>query len=99
MTPDPPEQFKARYTRRNFCMELLYDIFGVSYTTVQTMKLLYETSLYSLPFPAKIMHKAFVNLVLTEDDEVVVPLCLIAIALAMQHLQGPPIIRSCWTKR
>ena len=29
----------------------------------------------------------------------VVPLCLIVIALAMQHLNGPRIIRSCWTRR
>ena len=67
--------------------------FGVSYTTVQTIKLLYETSLYPLPFLAKIMHKAFVNMVLTEEDEMVVPLCLIDIALAMQHLNGPRIIQ------
>ena len=32
------------------------------------------------------MHKAFVNMVLTEEDEIVVPLFLIVIALAMQHL-------------
>ena len=37
------------------------------------MNLLYETSLYLLPFPAKIMHKAFVNMVLTEEDEMVAP--------------------------
>ena len=29
----------------------------------------------------------------------VVPLCLIVIALAMQHLNGPRIIRRCWTRR
>ena len=48
----------------------------VSYTTVQTMKLLYATSHYLLLFPAKIMHimhKAFVNMLLTEEDEIVVP--------------------------
>ena len=45
------------------------------------------------------MLKAFVNMVLTEEDEIVVPLCLIVIALAMQHLNGPRIIRSCWTRR
>ena len=44
------------------------------------------------------MHEAFVNMVLTEEDEVIVPLCLIVIALAMQHLNGPRIIRSCWTR-
>ena len=66
-------------------MKLLYEIFGVSYTTVQTMKLLYETSLYLLSFPAQIMHETFVNMVLNEEDEMVVPLCLIVIALAMQH--------------
>ena len=38
-------------------------------------------------------------MVLTEEDEIVVPLCLIVIALAMQHLNGPRIIRSCWTRR
>ena len=45
------------------------------------------------------MHKAFVNMVLTEKDESVVSLCLIVIALEMQHLNGPRIIRSCWTRR
>ena len=30
------------------------------------MELLYETSFYLLSFPAKIMHKTFVNMVLTE---------------------------------
>ena len=44
------------------------------------------------------MHKAFVNMVLTEEDEIVVPLCLIVIALAMQQLNEPGIIRSCWTR-
>ena len=39
------------------------------------------------------IHKAFVNTVLTEEDEIVVPLCLIAIALVMQHLNGLQIIR------
>ena len=42
---------------------------------------------------------AFVNMVLTEDDESVVPLCLIVIALAMQHFNGPRITRSCKTRR
>ena len=37
--------------------------------------------------------KAFVNIVLTEEDEMVVPLCLIVIALAMQHLNGPLITK------
>ena len=41
-------------------MKLLYEIFELSYTTVQ-MKLLYGTSLYLLPFTAKIMHKVFVK--------------------------------------
>ena len=50
-------------------------------------------------FKLKIMHKAFVNMVLTEEDEMVVPLCLIVIALAMQHLYGPRIIQSCWKRR
>ena len=45
------------------------------------------------------MHTAFVNMVLTEEDEIVVPLCLIVIALAMQHLNRPRIIRKCWTRR
>ena len=36
----------------NFCLQLLC----VSYSTVQTMKLLYATSPYLLLFPAKIMH-------------------------------------------
>ena len=44
------------------------------------MKLLYESPLYLLPFPVKILHKAFVNMLLTEEDEMVVPLCLIVIA-------------------
>ena len=35
----------------------------------------------------------------TEGDEIVVLLCLNAIALAMQHLNGPRIIRSCWSRR
>ena len=73
----------------NFCMQLLC----VSYTTVHTMKLLYATSHYLLLFPAKIMHN------LSTWCEIVVPLCLIVIALAMQHLNGPRIIRSCWTRR
>ena len=37
--------------------------FVSSYTTVQMMSLLYETSMYLLPFPAI---KPFVNMVLTE---------------------------------
>ena len=36
----------------NFCLQFLC----VSYSTVQTMKLLYATSHYLLLFPAKIMH-------------------------------------------
>ena len=43
---------------------------------------------YLLHFPAQIMHETFVNMVLTEEDEMVVPLCLIVIALALQHLDG-----------
>ena len=35
-------------------------------------------------------------MVLTEEDKIVVPLCLIVIALAMQHLDGPRIVESCW---
>ena len=57
------------------------------------IKLLFATSHYLLPFSTKIMHiyayKAFVNMVLTKEDEIVVPLCLIVIALAVQHLNGP----------
>ena len=63
------------------------------------MKLLYATSQYLLLFPAIIIHKAFANMVLTEEDEIVVPLCLIVIALAIQHLNGPRIILSSSTKK
>ena len=81
----------------NFCLQL----FSVSCTTVRTMKILYATSYHLLLFPAKIMHmhKAFVNMVLTKENKIVVLLCLIVIALSMQHLNGLRIIRSCWTRR
>ena len=48
---------------------------------------------FTLPVAISYMHKAFVNMVLTEKDEIVVPLCLIVIALAMQHLKRQRIIR------
>ena len=53
------------------------------------------TSHYLLLFPAKIV-PYFFNMVLTEhaEDEIAVPLCLMIIALATQHLNGPRIIRS-----
>ena len=53
------------------------------------------TSHYLLLFPAKIVH-TFFNMVLTEhaeEDEIAVPLCLMIIALATQHLNGPRIIQ------
>ena len=82
----------------NFCIKFLC----VSYTTVQTIKLLYAN--FTLPVALSrqnyaYMHRAFVNMVLTEEDEIVVPLWLIIIALAMQPFKGPRIICSCWTRR
>ena len=41
---------------------------------------------YLLSFRAKIMAKAFVKMVLTEEDEMIVSLCLIIIALAVPNL-------------
>ena len=61
---------------------------------------MYATSHYLLLFPAKngIMHmyKAFVNMLLTEEDVVSDCHC------NWQHLNGPRItmiIRRCWTRR
>ena len=67
----------------NLCMQLLC----VPYTTVQTMQL--------CSFPLKLC--ILFNMVLTEraeEDEIAVPLCLMIIALATQHLNGPRIIQS-----
>ena len=70
----------------NLCMQLLC----VPYTTVQTMQL----HITCCSFPLKL---CFFNMVLTEhaeEDEIAVPLCLMSIALATQHLNGPRIKRS-----
>ena len=67
----------------NLCMQLLC----VPYTTVQTMQL----HITCCSFPLKLC------MVLTEhaeEDEIAVPLCLMIIALATLHLNGPRIIRS-----
>ena len=48
------------------------------------------TSHYLLLFPTKIVHTPEH----AEEDEIAVPLCLMIIALATQHLNGPRIIRS-----
>ena len=71
----------------NLCMQLLC----VPYTTVQTMQL----HITCCSFPLKLC--ILFQLVLTEraeEDEIAVPLCLMIIALATQHLNGPRIIRS-----
>ena len=71
----------------NLCMQLLC----VPYTTVQTMHLHISCCSFQLNCAY------FFNMVLTEhaeEDEIVVPLCLMIIALATQHLNGPRIIRS-----
>ena len=71
----------------NLCMQLLC----VPYTTVQTMRLHITCCSFLLKFAY------FFNMVLTEhaeEDEIAVPLCLMIIALATQHLNGPRIIRS-----
>ena len=74
----------------NFCMQLLC----LSYTPVQTIKLLYATSHYLLPFHAKIMHmhKAFVNMVLTMSD------CHCTCNATFKWTDNC-IIRRCWTRR
>ena len=68
-------------------MKLLYDLFLciITYCTDD------ETFVCNLTLPVALfrknytyMHKAFVNMVLTEEDEIAVPLCLVVIA--MQHL-------------
>ena len=71
----------------NLCMQLLC----VPYTTVQTMQL----HITCCSFPLNCAY--FFNMVLTEhaeEDEIAVPLCLMIIALATQHLNGLRIIRS-----
>ena len=71
----------------NLCMQLLC----VPYTTVQTMQL----HITCCSFPLKLCIP--INMVLTEhaeEDEIAGSLCLMIIALATQHLNGPRIKRS-----
>ena len=70
----------------NLCMQLLY----VPYTTVQTMQL----HITCCSFPLKLCILIMVLTEHAEEDEIAVPLCLMIIALATQHLNGPRIIRS-----